>query len=120
MQYLNENYIVITDRYKYSSMIYQGFSGVPIEWIVELNKMVPDPDVTILINISPDAAISRLNSSQRDYLEKFETKKKLDKIKAQYDKLPMRNLIIVDGENSEKEVTQDIVDKIIEFIQKNS
>ena len=35
---LNKNIIVVTDRYYFSSIAYQGALGAPISWIKELNK----------------------------------------------------------------------------------
>jgi len=68
--YLAKGYIVVSDRYIESSIAYQGAQGVDIDWILEINRGVVLPDVTILLDISPETSLSRIKD--RAYIEKFE------------------------------------------------
>ncbi len=63
--------VVVSDRYYYSSMAYQGARGVEIPWIKAVNKFVLKPDIAIYIDVPPDLGLKRkTNSSTRlEYLE---------------------------------------------------
>ena len=52
---------VITDRYKYSTYAYQTAQGIPFEEIHKLQKTMPEPDITILIDTPAEIAIQRLS-----------------------------------------------------------
>ncbi|GAB4382343.1 dTMP kinase [Methanothermobacter thermautotrophicus] len=47
--------VVVSDRCYYSSMVYQG----PEEWICEINRFAPRPDVVILLDIDVEVAMER-------------------------------------------------------------
>jgi dTMP kinase len=53
---------VISDRYDYSSIAYQSAAaGAPdaISWLRELNRHAPRPDLTIVLDVSPEVALAR-------------------------------------------------------------
>jgi len=56
---LTKNKIVISDRYVESSIAYQTAAGAETNWIEELNKFIIKPDLTIILDIDPDAGLSR-------------------------------------------------------------
>ena len=80
---LDEGYIVISDRYLESSIIYQSTQSdkISVEWIKLLNKFVGQPDLTIILDIDPKIALARKNDEQ---LEKFEELVFLDKVRNLY------------------------------------
>ncbi|MFW9877270.1 MAG: dTMP kinase [Candidatus Thorarchaeota archaeon] len=80
---LDEGYIVISDRYIESSIIYQSIQSdkISVEWIKELNKFVGHPDITIILDVDPKIALAR---KQEHYLEKFEDTSFLDKVRNLY------------------------------------
>ena len=80
---LDDGFIVISDRYIESSIIYQSIQSdkISIEWIKELNKFIGYPDLTIILDIEPKIALARKNEK---YLEKFEDTSFLDKVRKLY------------------------------------
>ncbi|MFX1346278.1 MAG: dTMP kinase [Promethearchaeota archaeon] len=80
---LDDGYIVISDRYIESSIIYQSIQSdkISVEWIKELNKFIGQPDLTIILDIEPKIALARKNDT---YLEKFEDTSFLDKVRKLY------------------------------------
>lgn len=54
--------VVVSERYIYSSIAYQGASGVSIDWIKEVNRFAPMPDCTIFLDISPEIGLKRIGS----------------------------------------------------------
>ena len=47
--------VVVSDRCYYSSLVYQG----PAEWIFEINRFAPRPDVIILLDVDVEVAMER-------------------------------------------------------------
>ena len=104
-----QNYVVISDRYLLSTIIYGIASGINKRWLIELNKYFPDPDLTILIDVRPERAVERLN--KRDVTtEYFENLPFIRKTKRIY--LLMRsfhkNCYVVDGDPDKKRVAEQI------------
>jgi len=66
---LSQNKIVISDRFLDSSLVYQGYvKGLSLDLIKEITKLSIgscEPDLTILLDIEPELAISRLSNSKR-------------------------------------------------------
>lgn len=79
---LDEGYIVISDRYLESSIIYKSLQSeeISIDWIEELNKFVGQPDITIVLDIDPRISLPRKSGD----LEKFEDTPFLDKVRDLY------------------------------------
>lgn len=80
---LDDGYIVISDRYLESSIIYQSVQSdeISIDWVEELNKFVGQPDITIILDIDPRISLAR---KTEENLEKFEDTPFLDKVRKLY------------------------------------
>ena len=61
--------ILLCDRYLASSVAYGEAQGVDAAWLVEIQKYLPQPDVTILLDLSPDES-ARRKSAGRDAYER--------------------------------------------------
>ncbi len=80
---LDEGYIVISDRFIESSIIYQSVQSnkISIDWIKQINKFVGKPDLTIILDIDPKIALARKTDKA---LEKFEDIGFLNKVRHLY------------------------------------
>ena len=106
---LEEGYIVISDRYIESSIIYQSCQSekITIEWVKSLNKFAGKPDLTIILDIDPKMSLARKN--QRD-LEKFEDTSFLEKVRKLYiTRAKEEGYVIIN--------TDDIIELVQEKIQ---
>jgi dTMP kinase len=81
--YLKKEYIVITDRYFFSNIAYQGAYGVPVEKVKERNSHFPLPDMVLYFDIDIDTAISRINKA-RGNANKVETKENISEVESIY------------------------------------
>jgi dTMP kinase len=80
---LRSGKIVINERYTMSSLAYQSARGLPIEWIKEINRNAPKPDLTILIDVPAEVSFDRIKKSRR--LDEFERDLKLQqKVRQNY------------------------------------
>src|SRR5918996_3019345 len=60
--------ILVCDRYLASSVAYGEAQGLDRAWLIEIQKYLPQPDVTILLDIPPEAS-ARRKSTDRDKYE---------------------------------------------------
>ena len=62
-KYLDEGYVVICDRYYYSSFAYQG-TATDMEWVMNINlgcKDILTPDLCIFLDVNPDTCKERID-----------------------------------------------------------
>ena len=106
---LDQGYIVISDRYIESSIIYQSVQTdeISIEWIKQINKFAGSPDLTIILDIDPKISLAR---KTQGILEKFEETNFLDKVRTLYlDRAKEEGYHLVD--------TNDIIEIVQQKIQ---
>lgn len=103
---LERGLIVLSDRYLYSSLAYQGAEGVSWEWIRELNRFAPRPDLCILLDVSPEAGMRRIGGRPKTI---FENEKLQERVRRLYLELVEEGEIIrVDAERPLREVQRDV------------
>ena len=64
---LSAGTIVICDRYLASSIAYGEAQGLDGEWLREIQKYLPPPDLTILLDIAPETAAGRKTTNRDKY-----------------------------------------------------
>ncbi len=107
--------VVVCDRYVYSSIAYQGASGLPIAWIENINRHAIVPDLAIYIDVPPDIVFQRLKR-KKTVMETLETQRK---VRGVYLKLvEEKKLLAVDGKPSRNTVGQVIETIVLERLKK--
>ena len=99
--WLAEGKTVISDRYYYSSMAYQGQDD-NFDWVAHMNLNCPHirkPDGCILLDMEPTDSMARIRAGRSDAeLEIYETLAQQEKIRTRFDRvkdyLKDRDLII--------------------------
>jgi len=61
--------IVICDRYLASSVAYGEATGLDPKWLFEIQKHLPQPDITFLLDIAPEVS-ARRKTKDRDRFER--------------------------------------------------
>jgi len=109
---LEDNYIVISDRYLESSIVYQSLQSdkITIDWVKEINKFVGLPDITIILDIDPKIALAR--KKYKD-LEKFEDTSFLDKVRNLYRLRAKQEGYHIISSDDIIEIVQEKIQKII-------
>lgn len=81
---LKDGYTVISDRYYYSSLAYQG-SITDYKWVAELNLDCPEirkPDLCIFLDLSPEESMKRITANRKEgEIEIYETLDQLTRIR---------------------------------------
>jgi dTMP kinase len=67
--WLSEGRIVICDRYLASSVAYGEAQGLDPQWLMDVQRGLAAPDLTILIDITPETAVTR-KAAGRDRFER--------------------------------------------------
>ncbi len=112
---LKQGCIVVSDRYYYASIAYQGAQGVDTEWIRCINNFAPKPDLAIYLDVPADVALSRIHRS-KSVMEEIELEKKVREI---YLDLAKKNeLTYLDGNRSIEIVDKEMLDLALEVISR--
>ncbi|MEM3665677.1 MAG: dTMP kinase [Candidatus Bathyarchaeia archaeon] len=108
---LNEGKIVVSDRYVYSSLAYQGAAGLDLEWVELLNKHALRPKLAVLIDVEPEIVIQRLKP-KKSVMENLEIQRKVREVYMKF--VENGELIKIDGSGSK----MDVADAIFRIVQK--
>lgn len=108
--------IVVTGRYILSSLAYQTSRGLEQKWVEKINEKVIKPDITILIDISPEIGLERKKSSRNP--DQFEKDLELQKeVRETYKRIAKeKDIPIIDGSMSRERVQGQIrreVEKVL-------
>ncbi len=110
---------VVCDRYIMSTIVYGCAGGLDEEWLMKLNSKFPEPDATLIIDVSADTAMDRIMDRQQERLGAveayFERQEFLEAAREQYKRLASvyKNTYIIDGDRDEGEVLKDLI-KIVD------
>jgi len=111
---LNEGKLVVSDRYIYSSLAYQGAAGLDLKWIKELNKHAIPPNLAIFLDVKPEIVLQRLQR-KKSVMEKLAIQRKVREV---YEKLVKDGkLVRVDGNKSKEEVAKDIFNLVLKALK---
>jgi len=109
--------IVITDRYLHSSLAYQSTNLIEEKWILEINKYVPDPDISVFIDVPPEICLKRLKESGRS-LSIMENIENLEVVYKRYLDLVKRGkLRVINGLRKVEEISDEIVEVILSSLR---
>jgi len=110
---LSEGRLVISDRYVYSSLAYQGSAGLSIEWISAINKHALKPDFSVLLDVPPETVLKRLNR-RKSVMENLETQWRVREIYLIF--VDRGELVRIDGDKSEDEVAESLYSEVSKFL----
>lgn len=109
---LDEGKIVVSDRYVYSSLAYQGAAGLDLKWIEMVNEHAIRPDLAIFVDVEPEAVIRRLKP-KTSVMENLETQYKVRKVYMNF--VEKGELVKINGGKSKREVADDILKLVLKL-----
>ncbi len=102
--------VVISDRYLLSSLAYQGLDA-PREWVAEINRFAPVPDLTVFLEVPAEVAWSRIGRA-RAGRDLFETVEMLERVASAYREVLTREglgrVVVMDGTRPRQEVADRV------------
>jgi len=115
---LRDGFIVVSDRYMYSSVAYQAASGAPIEWVLLVNKYALKPDVTIYLDVDPETGLRRKQFKATRFPE-FEVIDFARRVREVYLELVKRGLMIsINATRPIEEVYRDVEAVVLNALSK--
>ncbi|MEM2104010.1 MAG: dTMP kinase [Candidatus Bathyarchaeia archaeon] len=111
---LKNGKIVVSDRYIYSSLAYQGASGLSLSWIREINRYAAKPNLAIFIDVKPEIVVQRLKP-KKSVMENLETQRKVQEFYMKF--VQNGELVKVDGNRSKAEVADEILSLVLNCLK---
>ena len=112
---LEKGKIVVSDRYLYSSIAYQGAAGLDPAWIEEINRWAIKPDLAIYLDVPAEVVIKRLKR-KRSVMETLENQRRVRKVYLRLVKEGM--LLLVDGNRPIEEIEREILEIVMKRLRK--
>ena len=102
---LERGTVVICDRYLASSVAYGEAQGLDPDWLLEMQKYLPQPDVTILLDIDPEVS-ARRKTAERDRYERDLAL--LDRVRSSYLRQASSGWVRIDASRDKHIVADDV------------
>lgn len=101
---------IVCDRYLASSVAYGEAQGLDPAWLTDIQKFLPAPDLTILLDIAPETAVKR-KAAGRDRYERDLAL--LSRVRQSYRRQASApGWILIDGEQSPSSVTTAVLNAL--------
>jgi dTMP kinase len=112
---IRQGKIVVSDRYVYSSMAYQGAAGLDLNWIWMLNRWIVKPDLALFIDVPPEIALERIRR-EKSVMETLDNQRKVRKVYLKF--VEEGSLVRVDGNRSLTEVAAEILNIVLTHLKR--
>jgi len=104
---LAEGVVLVCDRYIASSIAYGEAQGLDPAWLADIQKFLPRPDLTILLDIAPETAVRRKASGRDRYERDLQL---LSRVRDSYRRQAAGpGWLRLDGERSREAVSADVI-----------
>jgi dTMP kinase len=115
--WLKEGKIVVSDRYLESSIAYQTSQGLDEDWILLINKKAIIPDISIILDVDPEISLKR----KTILIDRYERIEFLKKVRLKFlERAKKMNYYIIDASKSIIEIHKEILDLVLDYINKKS
>ena len=98
--------IVICDRYRASSVAYGEAQGLDAAWLLDIQRGLPAPGLTLFLDIAPDTAVARKSKGRDRYERDLEL---LSRVRTSYRRQATGDgWVLIDGEAPKLEVARAV------------
>jgi dTMP kinase len=113
--WLNAGGIIVCDRYRASSIAYGEAQGLDPAWLEDIQRYLPKPTVTVLLDIAPETAVQRKSTGRDKYERDLQL---LGRVRASYRRqAEAQDWVLIDGEMGKDEVRAAIEAAVLERIK---
>jgi len=104
---LGEGTVIVCDRYLASSIAYGEAQELDGDWLRDIQRYLPPPDLTILLDIAPETAAGRKRSNRDRYERDLEL---LSRVRDSYHRQARAaDWVQFDGERPKDDVAADVL-----------
>ncbi len=111
---LNANKIVVSDRYVYSSIAYQGAQGLRLDWLRQVNYFAIKPNLALYLDVPPEVGLARKRG--RSVLENLQLETKVRQVYIGL--VHSGEMIKVDSNRSLNMVKEEILTLALQALEK--
>jgi dTMP kinase len=105
-RWLDGGLVLVCDRYRASSVAYGEAFGLDAMWLAEIQKFLPAPSLTILLDIAPETAAKR-KSADRDRYERDLAL--LARVRGSYQRQAAEEgWTVLDGERTKEAIAEEV------------
>jgi len=106
LRWLEGGLILVSDRYIASSVAYGEAFGLDATWLVEMQKYLPPPALTIFLDINPETAVQRKGADR----DRYERDLALQiRVRESYRRQAAgQGWVVLDGERSKEAIAADV------------
>lgn len=110
MPLVEAGWLVISDRYVWSSLAYQSLDA-PMEWVAQANRFAPQPDLLIVLDVPAQVGLARVDASRpgREIFEEEDTLGRVaDAYRAALKAHPARRMRILAGDRPVDDIAEEV------------
>lgn len=103
--------VVVCDRYLASSIAYGEAQGLDAAWLEQIQRLLPRPALTVLLDIAPETAVSRKRTGRDRYERDLPL---LSRVRDSYRRQAAQpDWILISGESSKDEVAAQVLQAVL-------
>jgi dTMP kinase len=107
LEWIAGGLILLCDRYRASSIAYGEAQGLDGRWLDDIQRFLPQPDLTIYVDITPETA-ARRKAHDRDRYERDLTL--LERVRASYLRQSAQpDWVRIDGDQSKAAIAEQVL-----------
>jgi dTMP kinase len=108
--------ILVCDRYLASSIAYGEAQGLDPRWLAEIQKFLPRPSLTFMLDIEPETAVQRKAVDRDRYERDLEMQMRVrDSYRRQ---AAAEQWVVLDGERSKQAIAADVIDAVMSRLER--
>jgi dTMP kinase len=115
-RWIDGGLILVCDRYLASSIAYGEAQGLDPAWLAEIQKFLPRPSLTFMLDIEPETAVQRKAVDRDRYERDLEMQMRVrDSYRRQ---AAADQWVVLDGERSKEAIGADVIDAVTSRLER--
>jgi dTMP kinase len=115
-RWIDGGLILVCDRYLASSIAYGEAQGLDPLWLAEIQKFLPRPSLTFMLDIEPETAVQRKAVDRDRYERDLEMQIRVrDSYRRQ---AAAEQWVVLDGQRSKQAIAADVIDAVMSRLER--
>jgi dTMP kinase len=115
-RWIDGGLILVCDRYLASSIAYGEAQGLDPLWLAEIQKFLPRPSLTFMLDIEPETAVQRKAVDRDRYERDLEMQMRVrDSYRRQ---AAAEQWVVLDGERSKQAIAADVINAMMSLLER--